>query len=130
MRRFAILLALVPLLFAAPAASYTPTSSERYAHANVNGARTYLGKRPLALNSSLSYCAHQHSVRMATRWRLYHSQCSSYRENVGYSTSLDRVLRMFLASSGHRANVLCSCSRIAVGVAYSNGYYWVTEIYY
>jgi uncharacterized protein YkwD len=130
LRRCVLFVAVLGLIVPQTGNAYTPTSPERYAHGGLNGVRNYTGRSPLSLSTTMSACAHRHSARMAASGKLYHSGCSSKRENIGYAGSLDKILHLWLASSAHRANILCGCTRIAVGVYKTSTLYWLTEIYW
>jgi uncharacterized protein YkwD len=48
-------------------------------------------------------------------------------ENVGQAASVDRVHALFMASGGHRANILSSAfTQVGIGVVSSGGTVWVT----
>jgi len=52
---------------------------------------------------------------------------TSCAENVGYGSSVDQVHKLFMGSSGHRANILnASYSQVGIGVVRSGGTVWVT----
>ena len=51
-------------------------------------------------------------------------------ENVGYGSSMEAVHQQFMASAGHRANILGSYNLVGVGVSRDGqGRYWVVEIF-
>ena len=47
-------------------------------------------------------------------------------ENVGTGSSVDELHAAFMASDGHRRNILGDFERIGVGVEVTNGRVWVT----
>jgi uncharacterized protein YkwD len=47
-------------------------------------------------------------------------------ENVGYGYSVQQLVDAFMASSGHRANILGSYNRIGIGVVMNGSKIWVT----
>lgn len=81
------------------------------------------------------------SQRMATTGRLEHTGGGSrvdtrgvtgwcsYKENVGYGSSIEAVHKMFQNSRTHKANMLSRSHRVGVGVARKGNTVWVTEIY-
>jgi len=50
-------------------------------------------------------------------------------ENVGYGSSTMAVHNAFMASSGHRANILGNYDRVGTGVVRVGSVVWVSEIY-
>jgi len=103
----------------------------------VNQERASRGLHALEVSAELASVARRHSGRMAQQQRLHHnpslSSEVSYRkvgENVGYGETVDQVHRAFMASSGHRGNVLSpDYTQIGVGVAWRDGTLWVTEVF-
>ena len=121
----------VPLLGAAPAAAATPaptitvapvlTVSAVDAYENrlfylTNQARTSRGLRPLVKSGCATTIAGSYAYRLAVLGRLVHnsmtrvaSTCgaSAAGENIAYGTiSADRMFQLWMASPGHRANIL------------------------
>jgi uncharacterized protein YkwD len=107
----------------------------------INDLRTDRGIRPLKLNLDLSRYAWNHSVSMARQRRLYHSSdlrtrlrrysASRWGENVGMAGTARRVVRLWMRSSSHRANLLDRRFRkTGIGVVKSGGRFWVTQIAY
>jgi uncharacterized protein YkwD len=124
----------VSLITGTPASAQT--SLEQALVTKINASRAVYGLRALPVRSGLTYRAHQHSLAMASKRQLFHSDLSNvccYRsvgENVGYASTLYRVHRALMTSPGHRANLLSSrWDSIGVGVVQSGGYLWVTEIF-
>jgi uncharacterized protein YkwD len=61
--------------------------------------------------------------------RSYDPSC--WGENVGMARYIKTVLRLWMHSSGHKANILRRAfRRVGIGVAKSNGTVWVTVIFY
>jgi uncharacterized protein YkwD len=132
---FALVSALSMSLLAGTPAS-AATSLEWAMLTKVNADRTAHGLRALPLRSSLTYYAHKHSVAMASRRALYHSDLRkiccfvAIAENVGVGSSLSGIHTAFMNSSGHRANILNRrWEGVGVGVVSSGGRLWVTEIF-
>lgn len=112
---------------------------ERRMAALINRARVARGLPKVKLRSSLTYRARAHSVRMARRGGIYHSNLRStlrglrWRragENVGVGPSIGTLHRAFMLSPGHRANVLYRRYRnVGVGVKWRGGVAWVTVVF-
>ena len=108
--------------------------------ARINRARRERGLRPLRVSLRMESYADSHAVLMAARGTLFHDSAlksevvvgaSSWGENVGYTSSGDAAAslhRMFMGSSGHRANILKSrWTHMGVGVAKRNGRVYAVE---
>ncbi|MEW2314494.1 CAP domain-containing protein [Streptomyces bauhiniae] len=110
----------------------------------VNAERAKAGCSPVALNSTLTKAAQDHSADMAAHNTMSHTgsdgsdpgsritaagyQWSAYGENVayGYSTP-EQVMDGWMNSPGHRENILnCSYKEIGVGLA-QPGSYWTQD---
>ncbi|MFJ6903145.1 CAP domain-containing protein [Streptomyces griseoluteus] len=110
----------------------------------VNAERAQAGCSPVALNSTLTKAAQDHSADMAAHKNMSHTgsdgsdpgsritaagyQWSAYGENVayGYSTP-EQVMAGWMNSPGHRENILnCSFKEIGVGLA-QPGSYWTQD---
>ncbi|MGW5334289.1 CAP domain-containing protein [Streptomyces bauhiniae] len=110
----------------------------------VNAERAKAGCSPVALNSTLTKAAQDHSADMATHNTMSHTgsdgsdpgsritaagyRWSTYGENVayGYSTP-EQVMDGWMNSPGHRENILnCSYKEIGVGLA-QPGSYWTQD---
>ncbi|MFI0167612.1 CAP domain-containing protein [Streptomyces sp. NPDC017095] len=107
----------------------------------VNAERSGAGCRPLTLNSTLSKAAQAHSEDMAAHRNMSHTGSdgsspgdritragytwSSYGENVAYGyTTAEQVMAGWMASPGHRANILdCGFTELGVGLAQPGGYW-------
>lgn len=72
----------------------------------VNEARAVWGMSPLKLNWELQQSARNHANQMAWFNRLEHSK-GPYAENIAQGhPSVDTVMRGWMTSPGHKANVL------------------------
>ncbi|MEZ0165421.1 CAP domain-containing protein [Kineococcus sp. LSe6-4] len=147
------LTALTALALAAPA-SADPTGgadpgvdpAALHVLERTNAARAAAGCGPLVLDPALAAAAQQHTVEMAATGTMSHTGAdgSSPRtrlaavgsfpvrtaENVAVGYDADGVVAAWLASPGHRANVL-DCRLAAVGVAQAPGAvgtYW-TQVF-
>nr|WP_128382341.1 CAP domain-containing protein [Streptomyces cavernae] len=110
----------------------------------VNAERGKVGCSAVTLNATLTKAAQAHSVDMAAHNNMSHTGSdgstpgdritragyawSTYGENVayGYSTP-EQVMAGWMASPGHRANILnCAFKEIGVGLA-QPGDYWTQD---
>jgi hypothetical protein len=124
----------VSALVGAPAASAGTTESAFVTKINV--ARAAAGLTALSVQPDLVAAARRQSSTMAAQQALSHSSLADiccYRalaENVGSGATVGAVHLSFMASSGHRANILNPAMRqVGVGVVSSGGRLWVTEIF-
>ncbi|MFP5309740.1 MAG: CAP domain-containing protein [Actinomycetes bacterium] len=105
----------------------------------INSERTSRGLAALSSSGDLVSVARQHSRKMADQQNLHHnpslgSQVSGWKkvgENVGKGPSVSRIHAAFMASSGHKANILdADWTQAGVGVAVdADGRIWVTEVF-
>jgi uncharacterized protein YkwD len=106
-----------------------------------NEARATHGKPALDLNAKLSRYATKHSRHMADAGYLFHSEdladklngldWSMGGENVGVGSSLTDLQDAFMGSKAHRRNILQKrYDHAAIGIAKSDGTFWVTVIFY
>ncbi len=108
-----------------------------------NQAREAHDKADVELNTLLSRYAKQHSLAMAAKGYLFHSDNSTLvkllsryhwsigGENVGVGSNVDDLQAAFMASPPHRRNILRSAfSRVAIGTVRVNGHLWATVIFY
>lgn len=123
----------------APAASAI-TSVESCFYNSINSERSSRGRARLALKSDLVTIARRHSQRMASDGRIYHNgnlgneisgNWYAAGENVGMGPTCNSIHDAFMASTGHRNNILDSdYNQIGVGVAYdSDGTIYITEVF-
>jgi uncharacterized protein YkwD len=107
----------------------------------LNGVRNRHELPTFRINRELSTKALRHSRRMAEAGDVFHTQDlyqavrsydpSCWGENVGQARYVKMVLRLWMHSAGHRANILKRAyRRVGVGVAKSGGSAWVTVIFY
>lgn len=124
------------LAWAAPAAA-APTTAEQQVATMVNDYRIAHGKPPLPLHAGMSDDARAWSARMAASGLAHDPNfgrsCDRFPgrgiclENVGYGASPGSVELDLEASAPHRANILCDCTHIGVGVVASNGRTYLTQ---
>ncbi|MBI3767853.1 MAG: CAP domain-containing protein [Deltaproteobacteria bacterium] len=125
----------------APSTRDCPTSAIRSVVAGVNAARRRARLRVLVADPRLARAAYARAKTMAARNRLSHSGWESVvrgddavdgsiGENVAYNyPTAEAVMRGWLASPGHRANILhASFHRIGVGcIVDASGTRWWTQ---
>lgn len=142
-RRLPVIVLVVAVLFAGTATEADAGASrrrDRMLHL-LNGVRTHHDLPTFRLNRELSSDALRHSRRMAREGSVFHTRDlygvvrsyspSCWGENVGMAGSMRRVLRLWMRSSGHRANILRRAfRRVGVGVAKADGSVWITVIFY
>jgi uncharacterized protein YkwD len=109
----------------------------------MNSERSKAGIRTLVLDDNASAVARDWSATMARDGRIRHnpnlsSQITSrvgkgwraYGENVGVNTDIRAMHRQFMASDGHRANILNRAyTRVGVGVVAKNGKLYTTVVF-
>ena len=121
----------------APAASAL-TSAESCFFNYINAERVAVGHPKLALKSDLVTIARDHSKKMAADGTIYHNNnlgndisgnWYAAGENVGMGPDCKSVHDAFMASPGHKANILdTDYNQVGVGVAYdSDGTLYITE---
>ena len=104
----------------------------------VNRDRGANGRAALAVDDELVAKAQAWAEKMARDGRLSHSNLRdgvtscwrSLSENVAVSSSVDGLHRAWMASSGHRANILApSSTHIGVGVVRQGDRYWGVQVF-
>ncbi len=126
----------------------TAGAGERFARrvhmlALTNQARETHDRADVKLNWALCRYARQHSLAMAAKGYLYHSDTSTLvdlldgydfsigGENVGVGSTVDSLQQAFMESPPHRENILrTSFDHVAIGMARVDGHLWVTVIFY
>lgn len=104
----------------------------------MNSARAAVGLRSLSSSGDLTGVARAQSARMAAAGRIYHNPSlgSAVRgwqtvgENVGSGGSVSSLHAAFMASAGHRANILSSrFTQVGVGTVTAGGVIYVTVVF-
>ncbi|WP_370327459.1 CAP domain-containing protein [Euzebya sp.] len=133
----------VPASAQAPAATTFHSGAEDGFVAAINSARAAQGLAPLVVNAELRGVAQGWSAQLRDAGRLSHNphyadqytgQRSRMGENVGTATApgwsadtlVARLHEAFMASSGHRANILGDYNQVGVGVVIDGSTMWVT----
>jgi len=127
------------LLPAGTAAAGTVAQDELGFLKKLNEERVRAGRAPVVSDPELVPTSRTWSQHMASRNQLSHDPNlvaivsriePSWRgvaENVGVGSSVQGLHDAFMASAGHRANVLrSSYNRVGIGVVHSGGRIWVT----
>ena len=134
-------LALVVAMLVLGAATARPagaSTTEAAVTSKINAARANHGRHRLTTRSDLVAVARGQAQRMASRNTLYHNpslaqQVRNFRwvgENVGYGPSVSAVHLAFMASPGHKANVLDSdYTEVGVGAVWANGRVWIAQVF-
>lgn len=106
----------------------------------INEARLNAGALKLKLDPELSKAARKHTREMWTIDELHHTPSDKLRhrvtnwtilgENVGVGGTVSSLHQAFMASQGHKDNILYAAFRhVGIGVANRNGRMWVTVIF-
>jgi uncharacterized protein YkwD len=114
--------------------------SEREFARKINTARNRNSKGRLKLDPELSKAARSHTFGMANKDLLYHTpgdrltskvtNWSTLGENVGVGNWVGELHNAFMASHGHRDNILYSgFTHVGIGVVVRNDRMWVTVIF-
>ena len=137
-RLAAALLVSAVLVAAAPQSAQAATRpTERRFTKLVNGTRQAASLGSLQLSDGLSAAARKHTKHMIAQGELYHSDLerllgpgiTAVGENVGYGSSLDELLKAFLASPPHAENLLGGYERTGVGIVKADGRIWITQVF-
>jgi uncharacterized protein YkwD len=136
------LVTLGPILAQPASASISP--KERRLGQLVNDEREARGRPKLAHTVKLSELASEHSTKMMEREEIFHSSPGQLRgymhdancvaligENVGAASSVPEMHEAFMASPGHRANILeKNWVKMGMGIrTASDGRLWVTQLF-
>ncbi len=108
---------------------------------SVNRERRDRGLPELRVSEGLRVVARNWANTMASADRLYHNpnlasdvsrvstSWTRAGENVGVGYGVTSLHDAFMASQGHRDNILGSWNYVGLGVAQANGKIWVTEVF-
>ncbi len=145
-----VLLALLGILtaglVAVPAPAQAAPSAAKYlveARTYTNHERTIRDRPALANSECLARFARAQAARMAKAGRIFHTQdfaaigrtCGlrAWGENVAQAVGSDTgkgVVRMWMGSSGHKANILNTTYRhFGMGAVYRGGRWWVVQVF-
>lgn len=150
MKRLGILLlisTLTAMLLPGPASAATNGSTcwsskraERLFTKKMNLARSATGLREVRLDPELSKVARVHTREMVEAKKLHHTPSKKLSrrvtnwvtlgENVGAGNTVTSLHRAFMASPGHRDNILHSAyNHVGVGTRRAHGRLWVTIVF-
>jgi uncharacterized protein YkwD len=115
-------------------------STEKSFAGKMNTARTLRGRPKMHLDKHLSRVARRHAWIMSQDNDLFHSNMDSLArrvtrwrtlgENVGMGYGVSSLHQAFMASPGHRANILAGDYRhVGVGTAQRHGTLFVTVVF-
>jgi len=138
--------AFLSTLFVTPSAEAADSSCWDYRRAErrfarkINVERTDRGLGKLSLDPELSKAARVHTKEMIRKNELYHTPSGTLGrrvtdwlvlgENVGVGGSVRSLHEAFMASKGHRDNVLYSTYKhVGIGTKKAHGRLWVTVIF-
>lgn len=118
--------ALIALLATVALLGACLSPAQSVVHQELNADRTSRGRAALNLQHDAQAKAQAWAEKLARENRLYHSNLSdgintrwcSLGENVGYGPNVAAIEAAYMASSGHRANIL-SYKWTGVGVGYA-----------
>lgn len=135
----AVLLALVATLLPVTATpAMADSGMESQFVAAINQERSSQGLPSLSAAGDLTAVARQHSAVMADKDDLHHnpnlgSDVGGWQkvgENVGRGASVSSLHAAFMASPGHKRNIVDpDWTQIGVGVVVVDGRVWVTEVF-
>lgn len=114
-------------------------AEKRFAR-KMNLARSSRDHSKMLLDKQLSRVARRHAYAMASEKDLFHSNMTrlgnrvtrwrTLGENVGVGGSVDSLHRAFMASPGHKANILYKGFRhMGIGTVQKNGTLYVTVVF-
>jgi len=133
-----VTLAIAMSVFVGAFATPALASAEGQFFSKINASRAAAGKAPLEVYWDLADDARAQSAAMAIAGKISHSPGLSgvtsgwqaLAENVGVGVAVDALHQGFMASPGHRANILGDYNYIGVGVKIDEaGLIWVTTIF-
>ncbi|MET0567338.1 MAG: CAP domain-containing protein [Acidimicrobiia bacterium] len=133
-----VLVALSFFALAPVAAADTETEAEFLSE--INATRAAHGLGALHLDDALRSHARSHSEDMAQAGEIYHSSeaeltaaagtgWSGIAENVGQGKSASSLHDAFMASPGHKSNILGDYNYVGIGTDTSGGYLYVTVVF-
>ena len=141
MSRRGILLVVVALsLFALAPSASADTETEAEFLTKINAARAANGLGALQLDAALRSYARSHAEEMAAAGEIYHSSeaeltaaagpgWSGIAENVGKGSSPTSLHNAFMASPGHKKNILGDYNYVGIGTETSGGSLYVTVVF-
>ena len=106
----------------------------------INSSRSSAGLAPLKSNGGLASYADTHTAAMIEAGEIFHSSSSQLSaaggsgwdkmgENVGRGQSPSSLHKGFMASSGHKQNILGDYNYVGIGTGSRDGYLYVTVVF-
>ncbi|MCZ6504392.1 MAG: CAP domain-containing protein [Actinobacteria bacterium] len=116
------------------------SASEAGFLAKINASRAANGLAALSVDGGLRSHARNHTQDMIDAGEIYHSSgdelkaaagsgWSKLGENVGRGGTVDSLHKAFMASAGHKANILGDYNYAGIGTASSDGVLYVTVVF-
>lgn len=137
-RRRRSALAVVAIALVAVLLSGCLSQGQQNALTSLNGDRAANGRRMLNIHDQAQAKAQAWASRLAREGGLRHSVLSAgfsggwcrLGENVGYGSSTASIQDQFMASSGHRANILSTnWNGVGIGVARNGSRVYVVQVF-
>ncbi len=108
--------------------------------AKINSSRSAAGLGPLSIDGGLRSHARNHTQDMIDSGSIYHSSSAELQaaggsgwskigENVGRGGSVSSLHSAFMASAGHKANILGGYNKVGIGTGTSDGVLYVTVVF-
>lgn len=108
--------------------------------AAINASRASAGLAPLTVDSGLQAHARNHTADMIAADAIFHSTATelanaagsgwaALAENVGRGGTVDSLHAAFMASSGHKANILGDYNYVGIGTDTADGVLYVTVVF-
>jgi hypothetical protein len=133
-----MLLVMASVLFVAIAAVPVSAGNEGTLLSRINASRAAAGLAPVEVYWDLTDDARAHTTAMINKGSIYHnpnlsgvtSVWHALGENVGVGFDANQLHDAFMASSGHRANILGNYNYVGIGAqAGADGLIWATIIF-
>ena len=136
---FVLVACLTGVLVTSTAPAFALSDVEACFFNSLNAERAERGRPKLVLKSDLTTVARRHSGRMADDGTIYHNQNLrnevdgnwwALGENVGMGPTCKAIHDAFMASPGHKANILdTDYNQVGVGVEIKDDTVYVTEVF-
>ena len=139
-RRWLLLLLVVSVTIGVSLAAGADGASEGEFLAKINSSRASAGLAPLQSSGSLASYARSHTAEMMAAGEIFHSSSGQLAaaggsgwdkmgENVGKGQTPSSLHDAFMASSGHRQNILGDYNYVGIGTGSKDGYLYVTVVF-
>lgn len=133
-----MVLVMASVLFVAIAAVPASAGNEGTLLSRINASRAAAGLSPVEIYWDLTDNARAHTSAMINKGSIYHNPnlggvtgvWHALGENVGVGFDANQLHDAFMASSGHRANILGNYNYVGIGAqAGADGLVWATVIF-